>query len=85
MTCLTVISCKKESESTETIEVSGTIQKQGITTYQYGTHTIAGYAIRSNALNLDDYVNQNVTVAGQLIDGYPIEDGPIYIDVEKIE
>ena len=67
------------------LEINGVIQKQGITTYQYGTHTISGYAIRSNSLNLDDYVDQNVTIIGRKIEGYPIEGGPDYLEVIKIK
>ena len=67
------------------IEVTGTIQEQGITTYQYGTHTISGYALKSETINLDDYVNQNVTIVGYKIDGYPVDGGPDYIEVEEIK
>jgi hypothetical protein len=80
--CLSIISCKKNNVS---IEITGIIQKQGITTYQYGTHTISGYALRSSSLNLNDYINQNVTVVGHKIDGYPVDGGPDFIEVEEIK
>jgi hypothetical protein len=83
--CLSVISCDKEDGNPDNIEITGTIQEQGITTYQYGTHTVSGYALRSNAVNLDDYVNQNVTVVGYKIDGYPVDGGPDYIEVQEIK
>jgi len=83
--CLSVISCDKKDGNPDTIEIIGTIQEQGITTYQYGTHTVSGYALRSNAVNLEDYMNQNVTVVGYKIDGYPIDGGPDYIEVEKVK
>ena len=67
------------------IEISGTIQSQGITTYQYGTHTVSGYALRSSSVNLDDYINRNVKVVGHKIDGYPVDGGPEYIDVQEIK
>ncbi|MEZ5174153.1 MAG: hypothetical protein R2850_11780 [Bacteroidia bacterium] len=37
--CLSAVSCDKIDISADNIEITGTIQKQGITTYQYGTHT----------------------------------------------
>ena len=80
-----VISCKKGKTDSDHIEVSGVIQEQGITTYQYGTHTIAGYALRSTAVNLDDYVDMEVTVSGHKIEGYPISGGPDYIEVESVK
>ena len=83
--CLSVISCDKENYNPDNIEITGTIQEQGMTTYQYGTHTASGYALRSSAVNLDDYVNQNVTVVGCKIDGYPVDGGPDYIEVEEIK
>ena len=79
------ISCDKDAINTDNVEITGTIQKQGITTYQYGTHTISGYALRSSSVTLDDYVNQNVTVVGYKIDGYPVDGGPDYIEVEEIK
>jgi len=83
---LSIISCKKEVTITpDKLELTGTIQKQGITTYQYGTHTISGYALRSSSVTLDDYINQNVTVVGHKIDGYPVDGGPDYIEVEEIK
>jgi hypothetical protein len=78
-------SCNKEEEHTDKFEVTGVIQKQGFTTHQYGTHTIDVYTLRSSAVNLDDYVNQRVTVVGEKIDGYPIDGGPEYIEVEEIK
>lgn len=67
------------------VEATGKIQKQGITTYQYGTHVIAGYTLRSSAIDLDNYIDQTVTVVGHLIEGYPIEGGPDYLEVEEIK
>ena len=83
--CLSVISCDKDDINTDNVEITGTILKQGITTYQYGSHTISGYALRSSSITLDDYINQNVTVVGHKIDGYPVDGGPDYIEVEKIK
>ena len=83
--CLSVISCDKDIVAAENIEITGEIQKQIITTYQYGSHTISGYALRSSSVILDDYINQNITVVGYQIDGYPVDGGPQFIEVEKIK
>ena len=40
-------------------EITGIIQKQGVTSYQYGTHIISEYALRSNSVILDDFINYN--------------------------
>jgi hypothetical protein len=82
---LALISCATENGDKDEMEITGTIQKQGITTYQYGTHTISGFALRSSAVDLDDYINQEVIVIGHKIDGYPVDGGPEFIEVEKVK
>ena len=82
---LSMSSCDKNEDHNANVEATGVIQKQGITTYQYGTHVITGYALRSSSINLDDYIGQNVTVVGPLIEGYPVDGGPEYIEVEEIK
>ena len=83
---LSTVGCSSDDNgSTSAIEVTGIIQVQGITTYQYGTHVIANYAIRSNTINLDDFVNQSVTVIGNKIEGYPVDGGPDYLEVIEIK
>ena len=71
--------------SKSNIKTSGVIQKQGITTYQYGTHTIPGYALKSNTIDLDKYIDQKVKIKGIKVDGYPVDGGPEYIEVKKIK
>ena len=83
--CLTAVSCIKGVLNPNCVEIIGTVQEQGITTYQYGTHTISGYALRSNSVTLDDYINQYVTVVGHKINGYPVDGGPDYIEVDEIK
>ncbi|MBJ10581.1 MAG: hypothetical protein CMP66_03870 [Flavobacteriales bacterium] len=65
-------------------EITGILQKQGITYYMYGTHVISVYAIRSDLVNLDDFINRNVTIIGYKIDGYPVDGGPFYIEVTDL-
>ncbi|WP_172665785.1 hypothetical protein [Flammeovirga sp. OC4] len=78
-------SCAKNDVNSNTIEITGVIKEQGVTTYQYGTHTLSGYALRSSSVNLDNYIDQEVTIVGQKVEGYPVDGGPDYIEVEKVK
>jgi hypothetical protein len=85
-------SCKKETECKSTT-ASGVIHKQGMTTYQYGTHTLVDdngktiYALKSknSKLNLDNYIDKNVEIKGHKIIGYPVDGGPEYLEVTKVK
>ncbi|MCJ7812770.1 hypothetical protein MUP95_05555 [bacterium] len=72
------------------VTASGIIKKQGMTGYMYGTHVLKNdngitlYALRSNNIDLDDYIDLKETVKGDLIDGYPVDGGPDYLDVKLI-
>ena len=72
----------------ESISIEGKITKLGMTTYQYGTHAMnyAGkpFALRSSSLNLDNYVDKQVTLKGVKVDGYPLEGGPELIEVSEV-
>lgn len=73
-----------------TMEVTGTIEEQGITSYQYGTHTITTandefYALKSEAVNLDDYIDEEVTIVAEKIEGYPLSGGPVYLKVLEVK
>ncbi|MEO6901510.1 MAG: hypothetical protein ABI315_00335 [Bacteroidia bacterium] len=69
----------------------GIIQKQGPTVYQYGTHKLVSdkgetiYALTSDSINLDLYIDKKVELQGDKIKGYPISGGPDYIEVKKIK
>lgn len=78
----------KTEKNADQMKVTGTIQQQGITSYQYGTHTLSNddtfFALKSEAVNLDDYVDQEVTIVGKKIEGYPVDGGPEYLLVLKV-
>ncbi|MBF0506807.1 MAG: hypothetical protein HQL09_08220 [Nitrospirae bacterium] len=69
----------------------GIVKKQGITTYMYGTHVLMDdngktlYALKSDHINLDKYIDKKVTVKGDLTEGYPVDFGPNYLNVKSIE
>ncbi|MCX2837832.1 hypothetical protein OQ279_06665 [Salinimicrobium sp. MT39] len=74
----------------KTIELAGNIREQGITSYQYGTHTITTsddkfYALKSDAVDLDNYVEEKVTLVAQKIEGYPLSGGPDYLLVLEVK
>lgn len=69
---------------------NGIIKKQGETGYMYGTHVLKDdngktlYALKSNIINLDVYIDRKVTVKGDLVDGYTVDGGPDYLNVKSI-
>ncbi|WP_285058211.1 hypothetical protein [Pedobacter ginsengisoli] len=73
---------------TDVIELSGKLEKLGMTTFQYGTHVLKTadktYALKSEKVNLDGFVDKQVTLKGTKVDGYPIEAGPDLLEVQEI-
>ena len=70
------------------LELQGTISPQSITFYQYGTHIITTssevFALRSQSINLDRYLNQAVSISANKISGYPLSGGPDFLEVIRI-
>lgn len=79
---------------------TGTISKQEVSFHQYGTHTFKGnvlddnpenkhkkiqFALKSDKINLNKWIDKDVIITGRKIEGYPIEGGPDYINVIQIE
>ena len=88
-TCNNQTSNGKSMDTTASIEVEGTIEAIGMTSWQYGTHTITNdedfYALRSKTVKLDQYEGKTVTIVAQKIDGYPVDGGPEFLEVLKIK
>lgn len=78
----------------------GIVSKAETTSYQYGTHQLNGtiidgnpttagkvilFALKSDKIKLDDWIGKKVIVSGNKVVGYPIENGPDYIEVTAIE
>jgi hypothetical protein len=82
-------SCQKET-AFATTKASGIIRQQGVSTYQYGTHVLTDdtgktlYALRSKK-NLDNYIGKHVEIKGKKVNGYPVENGPEYLEVTKVK
>jgi hypothetical protein len=67
---------------------TGTIEAIGMTTYQYGTHTLNNdqdfYALKSDVIELSQYEGKKVNITATKIEGYPVDGGPIYLNVLQI-
>ena len=85
---LTRCSPSRELVAESSIEVTGTVQKQGITSYQYGTHVLNGpetyYALQSELVNLDQYLEQEVVLKAEPVAGYPLSGGPVLLHVLEV-
>lgn len=76
--------------SENSMEITGTIEQQGMTSYQYGTHTITTaddqfYALKSESIDLDTYLNEEVTIIAEKIEGYPLSGGPEFLLVLEVK
>ncbi|WP_316821002.1 hypothetical protein [Pedobacter gandavensis] len=82
-------SSMKSSTDANTVHLSGKIEKMGMTTYQYGTHTIESdhktYALKSSSVNLNHFEKKEVQVIGTKVPGYPLENGPALIEVSSVK
>jgi uncharacterized protein YceK len=72
-----------------TVTASGTIEKLGMSTFQYGTHLLKAdnktYALKSATINLDEFLDKKVSVKGKKVSGYPLDGGPEFIDVTLVK
>lgn len=70
-------------------QYSGIIEPTGITSYQYGTHTLDTgdefYALKSEVIDLSQYEGKKVTITATEIEGYPVDGGPVYLNVTKVK
>ena len=73
------------------VTAHGTLRRQGYTGYQYGTHVLRDesgtdlYALTSETVDLDPYVDRYVTLTGYLRPGYPVAGGPDYLIVTQVQ
>lgn len=87
---LGVAACaNSQNKQNNTLLVEGTIQKLEMSTFQYGTHTLEGkdgfFALRSEKVELNDYNGQEVKVEAQKVEGYPVDGGPVFLEVIAIK
>ncbi|WP_316738987.1 hypothetical protein [Pedobacter aquatilis] len=78
----------KDSNTKTHVTATGTIQKLGMSTFQYGTHVLKTadktYALKST-FSLDPYLDKTVTIKGKKVKGYPLEGGPELVDVTLVK
>lgn len=84
-----LISINSIADMAETTVV-GILKKRGTTTYQYGTHILVDknktlYAFKSSTITLNKYIGKQVKIHGSLIQGYPVDGGPVYLDVKRVD
>ncbi|ARS38931.1 hypothetical protein CA265_04245 [Sphingobacteriaceae bacterium GW460-11-11-14-LB5] len=79
----------KNGGDVTTVTASGTIEKLGMTTFQYGTHLLKAdnktYALKSANINLDTYLDKKVTIKGRKVAGYPLDGGPELVEVTLVK
>ncbi len=82
-------SSMKNGGNSTTVTASGTIEKLGMTTFQYGTHLLKAnnktYALKSANINLDTYLDKKVTIKGRKVAGYPLDGGPELVEVTLVK
>ena len=88
--CFTLASCSVHKANVDnTVQLSGTIEPLGMSTFQYGTHLIKSsgttYSLKSNKVNLDSFTGKVVTLIGVKVAGYPVENGPALVDVMSVQ
>ncbi|WP_152426354.1 hypothetical protein [Cesiribacter andamanensis] len=73
------------------LQATGQLQPLEASYFMYGTHVLNGengellYALQSTSLNLDTYIGKSVRISGTRISGYPVEGGPVYLEVTQVE
>lgn len=73
------------------VRATGALQKPDATSYGYGTHAITDeqsgcqFALQSEQVDLDRYVGERVTVTGTTARGYPVDGGPVLLNVREVE
>ncbi len=85
----TLTACNTVEQDSEDNRYTGKITQTGITTYQYGTHTLTNddtfYALTSETVDLDKYVGKRVTLKAKEMEDYPVDGGPEYLKVTAVE
>ncbi len=84
-----ITTCNNQNSNSASMEFTGIIEPIEMSTWQYGTHTISDdttfYALKSEKVNLENYEGKTVTISGERVEGYPVENGPVFIKVTEIK
>ncbi|MGB6127724.1 MAG: hypothetical protein WBG30_03150 [Psychrilyobacter sp.] len=83
--------CTSNSSRDLRVKRGGVLTTIQMSTWMYGTHVLSDdtgkplTALDSKKINLDMYQGQKVEVQGLLKNGYPIDLGPEFLEVQTIE
>ena len=72
------------------VSEKGYIKKAGITSFNYGTHVLVSdsgellYALKSSIIDLSKYLKGEVSVTGKLVQNYPVDGGPDFLEVSDV-
>ena len=83
--------CNKSvsGENQDLMTFKGEIDKIGMSTWQYGTHTLTVedtfYALKSEKIDLTPYEGKTVTITAEKIEGYPVDGGPEFLNVVQVK
>ncbi|MFP4563508.1 MAG: hypothetical protein ACLFRY_09380 [Spirochaetia bacterium] len=73
------------------VSARGRVEELGMTVWMYGTHALVDpetgevlYALTSDTVVLACYVESVITVRGNLVEGYPVDSGPPYLEVLEV-
>jgi len=90
--CLMVLGgCTSNRNKDVGVKRDGVLTTIQMSTWMYGTHVLSDdtgkpvTALDSQKINLDMYEGEKVEVQGTLKDGYPIDSGPEFLEVQTIE
>lgn len=80
----------KKNKEVYNYNYAGTLAPLEVSIWQYGTHTLTTedgefYALKSDAIDLNDFNDQPVLLLGDKIEGYPVDSGPEFLDVKKVQ
>jgi hypothetical protein len=74
------------------VTAGGRLVELGMTVWMYGTHGLVDsdtgeylYALTSDPVDLELFEGSEVTVRGNLVEGYPVDTGPPYLEVFEVE
>jgi len=82
--------CDSSVDSIEKQNQIGVIHKIETSTWMYGTHTLNDadgkpiYALTSSTIDLNNFENKEVRISGNIIEGYPVDGGPLYLNVTSV-
>ena len=71
--------------------VKGRVEAAQVTSFMYGSHILYDdsgermYALTSNTVKLSQFEGQNIQLRGKLKEGYPVDNGPPYLEVISVE